>query len=62
MKRKCEVKCHLSCNGQVVRLVRGPLKSDPIFYCCIGCRAYLNRQGLKLKDHHEAAHNRATKP
>lgn len=49
-KPKCDVRTHLACNGQAVRKVTGTKKTDPIFNICIGCRAYLNRQGVKLRD------------
>lgn len=52
MKKKvvCEVKTHLACNQSCVRKVSGKKKGDPVFHICIGCRAYLDRQGLKLKE------------
>jgi hypothetical protein len=46
----CEVKTHVGCNGQAVRRVKGPKKTDPEFWCCLGCRAVLSRQGVKVKD------------
>jgi len=49
-KPKCEVRTHLACNNQVVRRLTGPKKGDPQFYCCIGCAAYLRRQGVRLKE------------
>lgn len=56
-KHKCEVGCLVACNGQIVRLLTGRKKSDPKFYCCIGCRAYLTRQGVKLKECREVPHS-----
>ena len=45
----CKVKSEF-CSGQVVRLLTGPKKDDPKFWCCIACRAMLNRSGVKLKN------------
>lgn len=49
-KLDCDVKGTLSCNNQCVRKVTGLMKGDPVFNCCIGCFAYLQRQGVKLKE------------
>jgi hypothetical protein len=49
-KPKCEAQTHLGCNGVAVRKVTGTKKGDPIFYCCLGCRAILSRQGVRLRD------------
>lgn len=49
-KPKCEVGMKVACNNQCVRKMTGPKKTDPKFFCCIGCQAYLKRQGLKLKE------------
>lgn len=47
---RCEIQYALSCHGQVVRKVTGTRKGSPVFYCCLGCLAYLSRQGVKLKE------------
>lgn len=49
-KIRCEVKTHLGCNGMAVRKVTGPKKGDPVFNCCLGCRAILSRQGVRVKE------------
>jgi hypothetical protein len=49
-KRCCEVQSLVACNGQIVRRLTGPRKSDPKFWCCIGCWAYLSRQGVQLRE------------
>lgn len=49
-KLDCEAKLQVACNNQGVRTVRGPKRGDPQFACCLGCRAYLRRQGVKVKD------------
>jgi hypothetical protein len=49
-KNNCKVKNPLGCNNQCVQLLTGRKKTDPKFYCCIGCRAILNRMGVKLKE------------
>lgn len=49
-KPKCEVRTEIGCNNQCVRKVTGRKKGDPIFHCCIGCRAILTRMGVRLKD------------
>ena len=49
-KPKCEVRTHLGCNGVAVRRMTGPKKGDPKFWCCLGCQAILNRNGVKLKE------------
>lgn len=49
-KPECEAKTDLGCNGQIVRRVKGPKKSDPEFWCCIGCRAILSRAGVRVRD------------
>lgn len=52
-KRKCAVGSQdpnaFYCNGSCVQMMTGPRKSDPRFLCCIGCWAYLRRQGVRLK-------------
>jgi len=49
-KLKCDVGCHVACNNQGVRRMTGTKKGDPVFNCCLGCWAYLSRQGVKLKE------------
>lgn len=50
VKPKCEVRLHRSCSGRCVTLVTGTRKGDPVFYCCLGCRADLSMSGVRLKD------------
>lgn len=50
-KPKCafaESPSMFSCNGVAPQLVRGTKKTDPTFYCCLGCMAYLRRMGVKV--------------
>ena len=44
------LKTHLACNGVAVRKLTGRKKGDPVFYCCMGCQAYLSRMGVKTKE------------
>jgi hypothetical protein len=48
-KRKYKART-IVCNDQCVRRLTGPKKGDPKFDCCIGCEAYLRRQGVRLKE------------
>jgi hypothetical protein len=48
-KPECEAKTQF-CSGQGVRKVTRTRKGDPVFRCCLACRAILGRSGLKLKD------------
>lgn len=49
-KPDCEVKTMLGCNNQCVRRMTGTKKTDPVFWCCIGCAAILKRQGVRIKE------------
>ena len=49
-KKDCEVKSRRACNNQIVRLLTGPRKKDPKFWCCIGCWADLRMSGVRLKE------------
>lgn len=59
-KADCEVKAEVACNNQVVRRYTGRKKGDPKFMCCIGCLAYLRRQGVKLKEAPAKEYKRGT--
>ncbi len=47
---KCEVKNMIGCNGVAVCRLTGKKKGDPVFWCCLGCRAMLSIAGVKLKE------------
>lgn len=49
-KQNCQVKTNLGCNNQGVRHMTGMLKGDPKFHICLGCWAYLRRQGVRMKE------------
>lgn len=49
-KPRCEVRSDLACNGQIIRRYVGVKKGDPKFNCCIGCAAYLKRQGVRFRE------------
>lgn len=49
-QRRCEVRTHIGCNDVGLRKMTGPEKGDPVFWCCIGCAAYLRRRGVRLKE------------
>lgn len=40
----------IGCNGIAVCRLTGKKKGDPVFWCCLGCRAMLSIAGVKLKE------------
>lgn len=46
-KLTCELKFEVAHNNKGVRRYKGTRKTDPVFDACLGCSAYLRRQGIK---------------
>lgn len=49
-KSMCEIGHRFACNGVGVRRMSGVEKGDPKFRICLGCWAYLKRQGVRMKE------------